>query len=139
MSTSVIYVSRWVAINITVRAKSGRVFKLNQVVLGFVARTSRLLILGREVCAKCGYKTIEQQDRDAGGSDSEEDADERRLHEQPPDDVPKEDNDGNSSRATLEVPMNSLEGTDALSIEIITEDEYMRTPCLLYTSPSPRD
>ena len=36
--TSVIYVNKWIAINITVRAKSGRVFKLNQVVLGFVPR-----------------------------------------------------------------------------------------------------
>ena len=62
--SSIVWINRWIRITITVSTTSGRKFVLNQATIGFVKRSSPLLILGKSTCSICGYRTIRQQDRD---------------------------------------------------------------------------
>ena len=63
-TTSIAYIRRWARFPVRIETDSGRSFQLMQLTVGFVRRTTRLLILGQRSCTRCGYKTVEQQDDD---------------------------------------------------------------------------
>ena len=71
---SIAWVDRWVRMTIEVTNAVGRKITLTQVDIGFVRRSTQLLILGRKTCMICGYKTIYQQD--------EEEEDRRKREEE---------------------------------------------------------
>ena len=62
--SSVVWVRRWARLTITLLTSNGIVITLSQQVVGFVQRNTPLLLLGQHTCSICGYRTIEEQDRD---------------------------------------------------------------------------
>jgi len=63
-NSSIVWIDRWIRATIKVTTTSGRKFVLTQTNIGFVRRSSPLLILGKKTCTLCGYRTIRQQDND---------------------------------------------------------------------------
>ena len=62
--SSIIRVKRWMRITLRVRTDTGRYLTLTNTVVGFVRRATPLLILGKNTCGICGYRSIEEQDED---------------------------------------------------------------------------
>ena len=62
--SSVVWIKRWVRTTIAITTKTGRMHLLTRQVVGFVRRSTPLLIVGQEGCGLCGYKTIERQDEE---------------------------------------------------------------------------
>lgn len=62
--SSVVWIKRWVRTTIAINTKAGRMHILTRQVVGFVRRSTPLLIVGQEGCRLCGYKNIEQQDEE---------------------------------------------------------------------------
>ena len=60
--SSVVWIKRWVRTTIEINTVAGRVHVLTRQVIGFVRRSTPLLIVGQDGCRLCGYKTIEEQD-----------------------------------------------------------------------------
>ena len=60
--SSIVWIKRWVRTNISIVTKTGMQHLLTRQVVGFVRRSTPLLIIGQEGCKLCGYKTIEEQD-----------------------------------------------------------------------------
>ena len=58
---------------VEVTTNAGRRFTLTQTDIGFVRRSTPLLILGKRTCTLCGYKTVRQQDRDRKDDDDKRD------------------------------------------------------------------
>ena len=63
-TSSIVRVHRWARLNIVVNTAQGRTLHLSEQTVGFVHRSSPLLLLGQSACKLCGYRTIEQQDAD---------------------------------------------------------------------------
>ena len=63
-ASSVVFIKKWMRLSYTLITDQGRRFTLSQRLLGFVPRSTPLLILGRSTCQLCGYRTIEQQDQE---------------------------------------------------------------------------
>ena len=61
-TSSIVRVSKWAKLNIEISTLQGRRLHLTQQTVGFVNRSSPLLLLGQEACRLCGYRTIEEQD-----------------------------------------------------------------------------
>ena len=60
--SSVTWIKRWMKATVRLTTDSGRTFTLHQLCIGFVRRTTPLLILGKNTCGICGYRTIRRQD-----------------------------------------------------------------------------
>ena len=52
--SSIAWITRWVRVTVEVTTKAGRKFILTQVDIGFVRRSTPLLILGKNTCTLCG-------------------------------------------------------------------------------------
>ena len=65
--SSIVRVKKWATLNIEVVTRQGRRLYLAQQTVGFVPRSTALLLLGQSACTLCGYRTIEQQDEDRSG------------------------------------------------------------------------
>ena len=63
-SSSIIRVQKWAVVNIEVSTLQGRRLHLTQQTVGFVSRSTPLLLLGQQACKLCGYRTIEEQDKE---------------------------------------------------------------------------
>ena len=62
--SSIYWCKRWIQTPVVIRTKTGRVHRIMDQVVGFVPRSTSLLIVGQQACSLCGYKTIQQQDRE---------------------------------------------------------------------------
>ena len=62
--SSLVWVQKWGRLTIHVCTRNGRRITLSQQVVGFIRRSTPLLLLGQHTCTICGYRTIEQQDHD---------------------------------------------------------------------------
>ena len=123
--SSVIYVQHWIRVTVVVRTHAGRELRLTQLVIGAVQRATPLLILGKRTCAICGYKSIEQQDRDMSDNDGD--------HQPGPKKGNPKENGGSSQSATqtgghttLEVPFTMAACEPRIKITVITDEEYQR-------------
>ena len=67
--SSIAWVKRWFRITVEVTTKAGRKFILTQANIGFVRRSTPLLILGKKTCTLWGYRTIKQRDSDRRDED----------------------------------------------------------------------
>ena len=63
--SSVCYIRKWVRTTVEITTHHGMNHILHGQLVGFVARSTPLLILGQQACRLCGYKTIEMQDAEA--------------------------------------------------------------------------
>lgn len=59
--TSVVYVKRWVSTTIRMVTYTNRTVVMYQQLVGFVARSTPLLLLGKTACRLCGFRTIREQ------------------------------------------------------------------------------
>ena len=60
--SSIVWIKKWMRTTISITTRTGMQHVLTQQVVGFVRRSTPLLIIGQEGCKLCGYKTIEEQD-----------------------------------------------------------------------------
>ena len=67
-NSSVIWVRKWALMDLVLHTRHGRCLHLAQQRVGFVNRSTPLLLLGQAACEVCGYRTIEQQDMDRGAA-----------------------------------------------------------------------
>ena len=122
--SSIAWITRWVRVTVEVTTKAGRKFILTQADIGFVRRSTPLLILGKNTCMLCGYRTIKQQDSDRH--------DEDKARRKSVTKVVSKTAAASTSSATAEAEDASAapssaatECTDALQIEVMHEDGKM--------------
>ena len=121
--SSIAWVKRWIRITVEVTTKAGRKFILTQANIGFVRRSTPLLILGKKTCTLCGYRTIKQQDSDR------RDEDETRRKRAT--DVSKKSTTASTSTTTTDKEVsttstsNTTGCTDTLQIQVMHEDGRM--------------
>ena len=122
--SSIVWIDRWIRMSVQVTTNSGRNFILSQTNIGFVRRSTPLLILGKSTCTLCGYRTIRQQD------DDRRDEDEHK-HRNPGKHNTKVVNITRSENKTTPIiqPNNSKgEGEqDSIHVEVLHEDNDLAT------------
>ena len=126
-TASVIYVQRWVRITVDITTNSGRKLKLTQATIGFVSRSSPLLILGKRTCAIWGYKSFEQQDKDMRRRDEDDDRGDR-PHKTTSATTTKVISGGEraAGKATIEIPISQAAEEPSVTVEIIDEQQYLK-------------
>ena len=62
--SSLVWVTKWARLVLDIHTALGRRLRLNHQLVGFVQRSTPLVLLGQNACGLCGYRTIEQQDCD---------------------------------------------------------------------------
>ena len=67
--SSLVWVTEWAKLALTIETNNGRCLHLTDQLVGFVPRSTPLMLLGQEACSLCGYRTIEQQDTDRTGEE----------------------------------------------------------------------
>ena len=121
--SSIAWVKRWIRIIVEVTTKAGRKFILTQANIGFVRRSTPLLILGKKTCTLCGYRTIKQQDSDR----RDEDETKRRRAT----DGSKKTTTASMSATATDKKVSTTstrkttERTDTLQIQVMHEDGKM--------------
>ena len=58
--SSLYFAKRWVQANVSIRTNSGRLRIVHDQVIGFVPRSTHLLLAGQHLCNLCSFYTIEQ-------------------------------------------------------------------------------
>ena len=104
--------------------KAGRKFILTQANIGFVRRSTPLLILGKKTCTLCGYRTIRQQDSD--GHDEDESRRKRAFDEKIKAVSASTTKTAKDSKNTTTTPTNdTIACQDTLQIQMMHEDGKM--------------
>ena len=62
--SSLIFIKKWIITDIILTTWTGRRINMHRQLVGFVKRSSELLLLGQTACKLCGYKTIEMQEEE---------------------------------------------------------------------------
>ena len=158
---SVVWLKQWYVVSITIITDDGRRLQLTQQRVGLVDRSTKLLILGKDTCRICGYKTIRDQDQERRGRRNGENGNgggngngEERCEDNDESTTGSHrDGDANDDDAQQKNNNSSPDMQYALKMRPqsrLTESKLrVRWPgpfhlghnydCLLYTSPSPRD
>ena len=117
--SSIAWVKRWIRITVEVTTKAGRKFILTQANIGFVRRSTPLLILGKKTCTLCGYRTIKQQDDDRRDEDETRSKKTNYVSKKPVTTTMA----GADSKETVTTPASeATECKDTLQIQMMHED-----------------